>query len=126
MDDEEAHDDRRQGVEHPPVFAQQDSSADSRRGTNGRERVAPVVPGVGDDRRAVVFPSYPPRVLEQHFFRHYRDQRRHQRNPARLVQRLAPEERVNPLASAPQDTDAHHEQRHPDKQRGKVSYFPCP
>lgn len=51
LDDEEAHKDCREGVEHPPVFPQKHRSGDADQCAKRGEGVAAVMPGVGNHRR---------------------------------------------------------------------------
>ena len=66
LDDHDADDDGGDGVEDDPAVAEQDGAADADEGADGGERVGTVVPGVGDDGRAVVaFPDAAGLAVEQ-------------------------------------------------------------
>ena len=92
LDDEQADNHGRQRVEHTPVLSQQNRSPDSDRRTDGRKRVAPVMPGIGHHRRTVVTFSDNPGVMKQHFLGNDGNQSGHESDPSGRIKALPPEE----------------------------------
>ena len=107
LNDEEAHYYRRQRVEHAPVLSQKDGSPDADGRAYGRERVAPMVPGVGYHGRAVEAFPHDARAMEQRFLRHDGNQRRHESNPSGRLQAPPVEKHDNLFDAAPAYPDAH-------------------
>ena len=69
------HDDGGQGIQDGPFLAQEECSADTDGGADGRQRVAAVVPGIGNDSRRLQRLAASDCITEEHFLHHNRQER---------------------------------------------------
>ena len=119
LEDEKAHHQCGQGVEHAPRLAQQDGAANAHRRADARQGIAAVVPRVGHHGGRRQTAALTHRELEQDLLRQQREQRSREGDVAGLRQRAATQVVIDLCGRAVEYAQTHDGQHQPDEGRGE-------
>lgn len=121
--DKYSHDDRGDGVEYAPAFAQEHGARDTDEGAYRREGVRPVVPAVGNDGGTVDFASHNDGIPIEPLFHDYRDGGHDEGRVGGPLDDAPVEHLVYLHAARVEDADGYDEEGKADEHGGKGLEF---
>ena len=124
LEDEDRHDQGRNGVGDPPFRAEEIGTADSGQRPERRKGVAAVVPGIGHDTRALERTALPHRITVEDLLGQDRNNRGDERHGARPRKAAALDDDPNSLDAVEQDPGADDAERQADDDRGEGFVLP--